>query len=984
MPIANPSRLKYPTQRVVDWALNLFPLRAVSTATITSSFTAANYPRSRFVITGATNWSSVRPEMFVIIRRAGSAIYHGSVRRVDASDPTSLYLAGMMYGDTGQAREQEIGIDSGDVATIYDVRVPWAYWSRIDIDTDSFFKRWNEGVYYEGTTISKTEYPLPVANLGPWQRGQVDAESGVATLTHSAAGSKVWRGSGFTVQWHLPAGAALASGYSITDATIEVEYAPGIYLIGCTVTEVGGASPARARTGWRYVWAVDGVTVLDTSDLAACEILSDDADYNEGRSIRVRVSGTNLSSLLYTGAPVLMTYRYQFSNDGGETWVNVPESDGAFSGYVTEYTNITSTGDIESVEVLAQNPLGIGLTRLGIYEQLLRRRNAGNEWTNTIAALCNAEYFVYYLIDHHASWMTIMHDFDATELAPFSVRAFRTDAGKLTAALQRAAGYCLGATVGCTSDGAIVFKRDPRYESNTYNSALDMRWTIDDDHVRESLVFARSEMSRVYDVQGNFFISGTTRPIEAYIARTNSGAPAQGTDAPSAGDFIALDLADGLARVGHFKAAENSPTQQIEVRFAGMQDVIDPCRQGLYTLNLSSVDALNTGAVDGRLFVARRVSRTWQTTDTGDVVVNISAVFVPVTRGVPARTQLVPGVTIPTGGLSYILIQNEATPDNGWGAYVSGGGEFQPDFDWGWEFDFRASLHNFNGVTSALNWVSGQGLDDVLTVNLTTLKVRGTRAVSAFGGAGTWENVRAFELDYTAATGIYNPSTLYLRVRIAGSPGSYFYNNTDVSMLDGSFTVGADIAANQRTGATFDIDGAVGWNTGGTPPVADPGGNLTYHALRLYGVGSVPSIFTTGSAITPPGGRGYWSGKTYTQPNGLQRRMIDVQADFTPPFTTVTAIRIFFDLTIGTVVNPNAACIQLLHTRTDGAESVISTVTFAQAAGTYEGTGVLYEWRGRLKLQGLRVRISSCLVNNGDPVDGFVRFLKDYELIGAV
>jgi hypothetical protein len=807
MPIANPERLKYPMQRLSDWALNLFPLTAVSTATVSGTPLVTAYPLARVTITGATNWSSVYPNMLVRITRSGTLVYSGAVRKVDYSAPDALYLGALMFGDTGYNTGGNLTIASGDTVTIYSVRVPWGFWSRIDLDTEEIYKKWDEEVLYDGTTISKTEFPQPVANLGAWQRGVVDPISGVATLTHSAATSTVWRGSSFTVQWALPSGAALVSGYSLTDPTIEVEYDAGTYLIGCTITEVGGSTPARTRTAWRYVWAVDGSTVLDTSDTVACEVISDTSTYDEGRTLTVRLTGTGtqLSDALYAGAPVLMTYTTQYSNDAGESWVGVPEQVGVFAGYLTNWTAVQSDGQVLTVDAVVENALST-CKRVGVHKQLLRVRSVGNEWVNTVAANGTVAYFAYYLLAHHVPWVMDMHDFDASAMSAFRLRAFRSDATDIATALQRAAAYCLNGTAGCTSDGKIVLKRDPRIESNTYNSGLDERWTIDADHIAESFSYALAPIGTVYDVRGDFWVSTNTRPIDAYIARTNSQAPSQGTRMETTNSFIATSLTDGLQRVGHYKAAANSPIERLEIPLAALQDVIDPAAQALYRLDLASVDALNTGLLDDVLAVARTVNRQWQTEPNGETSLSLSASFVPLTRGQAGVVEMQPGIGLNRGGLTYSVELLDNSPSSGWAVFVAGAGTYD-------------------------------------------------------GGANAW--------------------------------------------LSGSIT----------------------------------------------------------------------------RPNGRKLRQIDVQADFPSPFQATAQISISFDLTLGTVVNPEAACIQLLHTRSNGTTAPLATVTFAQAAGVYEGTNVTFNWTGRIVLKGLRIRLASCIVNPSDPLDGTVRLLDSYSRV---
>lgn len=793
MPIANAAYLKYPYQRIKSWAFNVFPKQVVATAKINATYTTGDYPRADLTVdTTSAGWGDVLEDMFVEISRGGVAFYRGSIRRVP--DVDVLYIAGLAYGDTGQTREDAQAFADNDDIAIYSVRIPWVFWSIIDLETKFAYKKWDLEVWYEDDpTISRNAYPQPVANLGSWQRGEVDSGTGVATLTHSAAASTVWRGSGFTVEWILPTGAALASGYSLTDETIEVEYDAGIYIIGCTVTEVGGATPARTRTGWRYVWAIDNDTVFDTSNLIDIQIGSDTHIYNEGRVLTATLTGTaaTLRDILYTGAPILMNVQYAYSDDGWASEVMLASEDsiGAYSGYITAYDAIRNTGDIQSVQVQIENVMSV-CRRLGVAKQILTVKANPNRWHKIVSQLGNVSFFIYYLMDYHASWILNLHDYDHATLDAFENISFKSSGQDLLSAMQNATAYVLGATIGATSDGAIVLKRAPQIESDAYNAALDERMTIDADHLIGELNYQRNEIATQFDVRGGFIVSTTTRPVDAYIGRTNAGAPAQGTSLGTMPNNIALSLPDGLARTGHYRQMINAPTPEISLNWVALQDVIDPCRQGLYELGLGDYDPMQTGLADNRLFTARRVDRSWSLASNSEPQLALTTVFAPLTRGVTALTESQPGIS--TDGDSDI-----------------------------YAVEVR-DLSFFNAITA----------------------------------------------------GTYN------------------------------------------------------------------------------------------------GGTGFWETTDITLPNGRKRRLIDIQQDEVSPYDMVANISITFDLTIGTVVNDDAYCFQLIHTRTNGTEQILSSVSFAQAAGVYEGTAVEYIWTGRVVLKGLRIRLSSCLVNNAGTQDG--------------
>ncbi len=960
MPIANPAYLKYPYQGLSAWQFNVFPKVSVGTATLSGTPTNTAYPRGHLTVTGASGgWTSALPDMLVEIARAGAVYYRGSVRKVPTS--TTLYIAGAQYGDTGQAQEIATPFANGDTVTIYSVRIPFAFWSRIDFETEFVLKRWDETVYYDDApTVSKTAYPLPVANLGAWQRGAVDATTGVATLTHSAAGSTVWRGSSFTVLWSLPSGAALAGGYALTDEEIEVEYDPGIYIIACTITEVGGSTPARTRTAYRYVWAIDNETVFDTSEQYAVEVLSSSHLYNEGRVMSFRVTGADLEDVLYTGAPVLMTYQYKYSDDGWETTVSVPETLQTFVGYICEYTTVRSDGEIDYVEITVENPLST-LRRVGIAKQLLAVKAQQNRWFKTLAALGHIGYFTYYLIDHHASWVLSLHDFDYSALAAFFRRSFTADGGDMLSALQRAASFCLGGTIGCTTDGAIILKREPQIEGDTYNGTLEEYWTIDGDLVEDEVIFGRSPMMGVYDARGGFSVTGTTRPIEAYIGRTNAAAPSQGVRLENIPDHIALTRTDGLQRTGNFKAAVNAPTPDITIRFPAAQDVIDPCQPRLYRVDMPTLDALDTGLLDDRLFVARRVDQQWQATDVGETIVKTTAVLAPVTRGQAGLVELQPGVNMNNGSIPVV---NVFPALNLFETATDDAGVYVDNFDWGWRFNFLSTAMGFvafGGTYGA--WTVGVGWQASPVIIGTTVYIRELNINGE--NVSNIANIRRIDVDYNATIGfgyVANATLSEVNSKLLAVE-----NGTQTAELIYPLgAAGSDVFTQVRIGS----------RTAGPPPV-DPGGAYTLKEFRVYGVNPAPT-WADGTSITPPDG-GYWVGENVVLDSGNQRRLIDILQYSAFPYPEIVSITVIFDLTLGTYTgNGDKYALQFRHVKSDGSETGITQLTFDQADGTYEGTDVEFTWTGRLVLQGFRVRLSSSFVDSSGTPNGVCKIKNIY------
>lgn len=966
--------LKYPSQALESWQVNVFPKRAIATATINGTPAANTYPFGELAVDGTSGWSAIREGMLIEIARDGVVYYTGTARKdYNASAATILYIPWTSYGESGRGRETALAFEDGDTVTVYDVRVPWEFRSRLDPETKLPFKMGDQTVYYEGasSSISRTEYPQPVVNIGTWQRGVVDPDTGVATLTHSAANTTVWRGSGFTVEWILPTGAALASGYNLTDETIEVEYEPGAYIIGCTVTEVGGSTPARTRTGYRYVWAIDGDTQKDTSDIVAITPSDDVSDYDNGRNLTLTFEGASLSDILYTGAPVLMTTRYAYSNDRWLTRENLDGvTVGSYVGYVSRFATVSDDGEIQRVIVTVVNPLQ-SCAKLGVADYALRIKPTGNRWFKSIVAggrMGHVGYFIYWIIQHHAPFLFTMHDYDWGDFDDFRAKAFVVNSASIGDAIQNAAAYCLGGTAACTSDGALKLKRDPAYESDAYNAALDMRWTIDIDHIDGQVEYERDELPEVYQAQGAFAVSANTGAIEIQVGFKNLFAPGQGTQTASIPDHIALSAADGAARTGHYLQALNSPTPSLEIQLAGAQDVIDPAEPVLYTLDLSGYDPLNTPLLDSALFTVQRVTRDWVDNGFGwDVRTRLTVR--PLTRGKPSLLQALPGVGGGGNGQASIFIYPVL---NLFDTATDGAGEFVDGQDWGWEWDFTVSNMNWSAYVTGTTYSAGVGWLSGTETLTSTQWTRRIAIESESASPDTMSNLRMAVLEYIGTRGVGYGLLFF------NSTGNFQTGYTPYTPVDGGNTGFAEWNTPSGSGASrLMLSCRIGSLISG-PPAVDPGGQITAVAVRAYGVGTKPSGWTTGASIPPLLPDGYWTSGDVTLSNGRARRLIDIRQYVAQPFPSVKRIFVEFDLTIGTVVNENAYCLRIRHALADGSFVALALLTFAEAAGTYEGTGVIFEYVGTLKLQGLQVSLSSSLVNDGDSPDGSCRITNIY------
>ena len=140
--------LKYPLQALEAFQVNIFPKRSIATAVLDG--TPVDYPLGVLTVASTSGWSDIVQGMLVEIARAGTVYYTGTIRKsYDASNPTDLYIAWSSLGESGRGRETALTFTDGDAVTVYDVRVPWEFRSRIDVETPLFFKMGDQTVYHQ-------------------------------------------------------------------------------------------------------------------------------------------------------------------------------------------------------------------------------------------------------------------------------------------------------------------------------------------------------------------------------------------------------------------------------------------------------------------------------------------------------------------------------------------------------------------------------------------------------------------------------------------------------------------------------------------------------------------------------------------------------------------------------------------------------------------------------------------------------------------
>ncbi len=988
MSIPNAERLTYPFQRVKGVQVNTFPKITIASGSVGSTPSTASYPLAQLEISTDGNQDLIKQGMMVEFSRDGVIYYRGTVRKDYSLDtPNTLFIGGISVGDGGiLGLTTPLRFASGDSYTVYATRTPFSFWSRISPTDSRALKKWDENVRYEDApALSKNAFPRPVVNLGAWQRGVVDSNTGYARLTHSASASTVWRGTGFTVEWTLPAGATLVSGYNLDDVTIEVDYEEGAHIIECEVTEVGGANPARKRKGYRYVWAISD-TYQDTSNQEAIEIEQDEQD-ERGRTVVLRVTGaTDPTETWFIGAPVLMTSQVEFSDDMWETSVSVPEANRSFAGYVSQIGSVQSDGQVYSFSVTVVNLMTFLDNTLPIATQVLNNASNANRWYRTVPVIGNLSYFCYYLLEYHAPFVMDLHDFDASALAEFKRPSYSIDKGSIYRALQEAAGLCLGATVGVTSEGKVLFKRNPSVENSTYINALGIRTTVDADWVAENLSYERTDTPSALDVEGAFTITQTDPlQVRAFVARARYGAQGLGNTEPVATDFIALSKEDGRERVGRWLSVINSPVKALQIRTTGVQDVFDPCEDHVYTVQLDDYDAYNTGLLNSTSWVVKSVTREWDNSDTW-IILRLVVQFAPITRGQRAKIVPQPPVVTPPSIVTVVppttttqpqvnvidvLGDYRPVPDSGGGIYID-----PSTFDWAWEYDFTEGTQGFTDyfLSPSASWQNDVGFNQVYGEDNSGVTDKKWRFI---GISRTMDlsNARGAYVYYTV-----NQIGLNIADGVAAVPAFGFHIESTGSPITWSIGSNRELieAPSGFSGAEFFVLGYIGW-WGVVIPISgvytvprDPEGLVTITRIILYGVGTPDSSVTSnGNSIAMPSG-GSWDGDAYTPLAGQLRSGVDIIRSFNRP-RNIRRIYIQYDLTIGTVVDDDAWCFRLFNVDDEGEETLILSQSFAQMTGAREGTNKTYTLSATGKINGLRVCLSSSLVYLPSTPDGTVK-----------
>jgi hypothetical protein len=696
---ANRDIIRQRFQWVGDLYVNIPALKLVATATISASPT--EYPVADYGVTNTSaGWTNAIESMLCIVRRPSEGnreIFRGTLRNNALAG--ILRLQARQTGDTGDAQFQAENIQAGDVAYVYEQRIPKSQLSRIDPVTGEFYKRYDVPFNISGTYTRQTQYPKPQPNLGKHQHIVSDPATGLGRATLSRTGSFGWY-FGLTGLWELPAGMTLRAGYTTAMETVEVDVVPGEYQYANRVEE---NTTAQIKRGYRWLFCTSP-SFKAFSEKFAVRAITGDKQSRLGRSMRLVVTGNsneNIFEYLYSGAPVTVTYRHAFS---ANAWINrnFPSAGTLvenFHGYIRNYSSIGRTAEgIDIYEVFVENPLQY-FAALPIAAQSMVVKDPPSNWAEIASAIAGVDGWIYELIELHAPMIFQTTDFYRGDLSAFKKHAYSSVAPDLFNAVKQAATLAgLSGVIGSVSSGAIYLKRHPSYESDSYRNSVPVQWSwLPEDLIAKPgeppISYPYDPIMSVGELEGSGVVTGVTSNPDGLTARAGLFAQKQGIRKDTCDGFIGLSLNDIRDRVGHEEQIRNAPVQTIGFDAVWGADFIEPALMEFQnTSGLAALDPANTGVLNRRQ-IPQEVNRSWEFTPLG-IRKNVNVLLQPETKGARAPEKPYKPVTVnskpikPVEGNSWCRIFDFRNGDTlGWNV-VSGSSGTPPWANWtgdGWQ-----------------------------------------------------------------------------------------------------------------------------------------------------------------------------------------------------------------------------------------------------------------------------------------------------------
>lgn len=620
--------------------VNIPALSLVATAEIAT--TPSTFPTSDITVTNVSaNWLDGIESMYAIVRRPSAGnrqIFDGILRR--NNQVSTVRLMARQIGDTGTAQFEAQNIQVGDIVSIYHQRIPKSQMSRIDPVTEILYKRYDTAYDTSSNNNRQTMSPKPQPNPGIHRHAVVDPTTGLARVQIVDTGSFTWNGNPLTFLWEgLPVGYSLVTG-SLTSSGFTVDLPPSEFQLSLRVED---SVTGQQKRGYRQVYITNGTTHKAFSEQFGVIGIASDKQGRLGRSLRLTIKGNDtedIFSYLYVGAPVLLTYRHEYSNDGWQTKTRPSAAAGLvenYNGYIRRYEQIGRTADgVDIYDIYVESPLQY-YAALPVAAQSIVVNDPPGNWLQVHSNLARVDFWLYYLLEYHAPVVLQTTDFHRGDVSTFKKYAFGSAAGDLLSALRAGAREAgAGTHIGCVSSGAIHIARHPSYENTTWRTAhtTDHTWQTQDVKVpvgEPAINYTHDPIMGVGELEGSAFITGTSIDDDVVVARAGIYAQRQGIAKDTMPSFVALDEDDARYRVGHEEQYRNRPVKTYGFELPPGHDVIEPALMHYQGMGLAALDPASSGLLS-RNGIPYEINREWNFTKTG-ITKRVRASFEPETKG---------------------------------------------------------------------------------------------------------------------------------------------------------------------------------------------------------------------------------------------------------------------------------------------------------------------------------------------------------------
>lgn len=733
--------LRYPFVRRTDTTLNIAPLQISGTATI-DTFTAT-YPLGAYPVTGtSTGWENLGAGRLVRITDSSTgAIKFEGITRL-GNDLTNVYIAGHVDGDSGIALEEAPEITVGDIVTVFQNQIPQTFMSRLASD-GTLYKRYDVEF---NVSDPQTARPRPQSNLGSDKQYRVSAGGSQTGIVLDGTDSFSYLSGSLTYQWVLPAGVSITSG-TVSDSSITVTMDEGIHRIRLRVTD-SAITTNPSSQGNRYYY-INSLNEPAFSDSYSVDSINNFVVTREGWTCQFTCSaGADgiPTDRLFTGASVLFSYNIEYSQDG-LTWTQTTEealNKRLYKGYIYTFDDIryNKRGRIEKVTFTVKS-LFFHMDRLPIASQVILYSSSPQNWQESPYTDINRLFQT--ITRYHNDVVNEDSDvFLYADNSNYITPIHSVNYGSMSSALRAVVQKRLGCNLGNLTSGGFYMFPHRSFEDNTFRSGQASRFTFTTaDIFGDSFSYTLNEVMKYGQTNGSFFVSGTSgTPVVGIRAL---GAPMQGVSINQLASFFALDKTEGLERIGHDHQNKNRRFENVSLTLLN-DGIIEPAKMDVFTFDLDSIDAMDKGILNNKVFIPIQARYLFQTGERINEPPIITVDFEPETKGQPA-TELVPS--------NFPSYTWDFTDNNG-----------------GWTLGlYGAYVTNEGWRTSAFDRLE----------------------ISAFASAETTIKTMTIEVAIPAGADVLQNSSLHNLIRFSLSGGGVFtYGQssmeTDYSMLTVPFT----------------------------------------------------------------------------------------------------------------------------------------------------------------------------------------------------